>query len=129
MKVNTYVLILLFPVLLSCKEEEEEILIPWSGNLSPCASFEDKEWVVTSEIQGVSGTVLRNEYSGSSELFIIALDDEYKWKVLPCNLPEAFKIENVRVVVSGNIYSHPKKDYAYAPMELLSISQKRRYPG
>jgi|GEM_PF-1620252 len=125
MKTSVLVLLLLFCTLQSCKHENPASAKLTFTQLSSCMlSEKSEEWFVTSEAKEVSGTILKNEYSGTTELFIIALDDSYNTKVSPCNLPSAFAALNTKVIVSGKIYSHPRIDYGYAPMELSSIRHK-----
>ncbi|MFS0489365.1 hypothetical protein [Leadbetterella byssophila] len=118
MKTISLLVIFLFPVLQSCKQESLK-----SGSLSKCVLLEQESWTVQSEIQDITGTILKSQFTNdTTQLFIIALDDQYNTEVSPCNLPPTFETLDTKVIVSGKIYTHPTLDYPYPPIELSSIN-------
>lgn len=118
MKTASLILIFLFLVLPGCKQENLK-----SGNLGRCPSLEQEPWTVESEVREVTDTILKNQFTNDTTLrFIIALDDSYNREVSLCNLPSDFKMLGTKVILSGKIYTHPRLDYPYPPIKLLSIT-------
>ncbi len=109
---------LILPIFLFCISCEKNTLL--SPNLQKC-TFSDNEWFVYSEIHNIEGTVVLD----SLDKFFIDFKDtkETGWeRLIACNMPQSFKVANRKVKISGNIYSHPRMDYRYAPIELTSIN-------
>lgn len=116
MKTFSSIFILLVSLLaISCGKN-----ISLSPNLQSC-TFSDNEWFVENEIRNVEGTIVLD----SLEILVISIEDTKQtgWKgLVACNMPESFKMPNRKVKISGKIYSHPRMDYRYAPVELTSIN-------
>lgn len=111
---TVYLIFSVYLLSISCRRDTS-----LSPNLQRC-TFSDNEWFVEREIQHVEGTVVQD----TLEMFVISFEDRQQtgWTgLVACNMPDSFKISNRKVEISGKIYSHPRMDYRYAPIELTSI--------
>jgi hypothetical protein len=111
MKTTSLLLMLLF---FSCGKESS-----LSPNLQRC-TLSDSGWIVVKVIHNIEGTIVLD----TANTYLISFEDSNQtgWhSMLPCNLPENYKIPNSRVKISGKIYTYPRLDYAYDPIELTSI--------
>lgn len=97
----------------SCQKND----VPWPG----CEHIRKDGWYIETTLNNVTGRVIRGYFPDSTSRFLLSLDTGPSQTVAPCNLPEAFKADSMRVRVSGNIYTHPLMDVDYLPAELRAI--------
>lgn len=105
MKNLPYLLILL---IFACEKEKD--------TLPPC-EVQGTGWVFSDPIKDLETEVKKD--SLSRYVFI----DPGKRDIIPCNLPASFQIEGMRVLVSGQYYSHPLKDMTHAPFQISTIQR------
>jgi hypothetical protein len=42
----------------------------------------------------------------------------------PCHLPDQFRIDGLKVIISGAVYNHPRMDFYALPIVLTKIEKK-----
>ncbi len=92
-------------------------------SLPGCEYARRDGWYIDTTITKVNGRVIREVRPDSSSRFRLSLDNEPSLPLSPCNLPEFFKKDSLRVRLSGNIWNHPLKDISHLPLELTDIEQ------
>lgn len=140
MKKKIQIVCLLSTLVLSsvkCKKNDINNLEPISNILeSPCGNGEriykdfGIKYSLLRTIQNVETTIEKNKFDNKTYFFRITIDNSEYW-LNPCNFPDEFKINNLKVILSLKVYKVicPKDigcndgDYP-SPSEIILIQKK-----